>query len=73
MKPANSVLEKARAELDRLERKSEELFKAYRSAYYRRISGELKTDKLLDAAREDMEAVVIKAGNVYIKLQREAE
>jgi hypothetical protein len=73
LKPEKPALEKARAEIDRLERKSEELFKAYRSAYYRRVSGELKTDRALDAAREDMEAAVIKAGNVYMKLRGETK
>jgi hypothetical protein len=71
MKPAESALEKARAELGRLEEKSEAAFKAYRSAYYRRVSGDLKTSRALDAAREDMEAAVIEAGNAYIRLQGE--
>jgi hypothetical protein len=63
-----SALEQARAELDRIEKESERLFKGYRLAYYRRITGELKTDRVLNAAREDMEAAVIEAGNAYLKL-----
>jgi hypothetical protein len=52
-------------ELARLEKKSERLFKAWRNAYYRRVTGELKTNRMLDAARDDMEAAVIEAGNAY--------
>jgi hypothetical protein len=73
MKAAESALEKARAELDSLERKSEELFKAYRSVYYRCLRGELKTFRALRAASDDMEAAVIKAGNAYIKLREETK
>jgi hypothetical protein len=40
---------------------------------YRQISGELKTNRELGAAREDMEVAVIMAGNAYIKLQEEHE
>jgi hypothetical protein len=54
MKPAESALEKAKTELGRLEEKSEAAFKAYRSAYYHRVSGGIKTSRALDAAREDM-------------------
>jgi hypothetical protein len=43
-------------------------FKAWRRAYYRTVSGELKTNRALDAARE---AAVIKAGNAYIKLRQQ--
>jgi hypothetical protein len=54
------------AKLALLEKKSENLFKAWRTAYYRRlIGGELKTDCAVDSAREDMEAAVIAAGNAY--------
>jgi hypothetical protein len=56
-----------------MERKSEALFRAWRIVYYHRISGDLKTNRALDAAREDMEATVIKAGNAYISLQEENE
>jgi hypothetical protein len=52
-------------ELARLEKKSERLFKAWRNACYRRLTGELKTNRTLDAARDDMEAAVIRAGNAY--------
>jgi hypothetical protein len=73
VKHAESALEKARAELDYFEEESEALFRAWCTAYYRRVSGELKTNRALDAAREDMEAAVIKAGNAYIRLQEENE
>jgi hypothetical protein len=71
MKPAKTALEKAKAELDRLEGKSDELFKVYRSTYYRRVRGELKTDRALDVAHEDMEAAVVEAGNAYKALRQQ--
>jgi hypothetical protein len=52
-------------ELARLEKKSERLFKAWRNTYYRRVTGELKTNRMLDAAQDAMEAAIIKAGNAY--------
>jgi hypothetical protein len=73
MKPAKPALEKARAELDLLEAKSEAAFKAWRTAYYRTVSGELKTHRVFNAAFEDMETTVIQAGNAYIKLREETE
>jgi hypothetical protein len=51
--------------LTRLERKSENLFKAWRTAYCRRVAGELKTDRAVDSARVNMEAAVIEVGNAY--------
>jgi hypothetical protein len=59
------------AALARLERKSENLFKAWRTAYCRRAAGELKTDRAVDSAREDMEAAVIETGNAYRALYRQ--
>jgi hypothetical protein len=56
------------AALARLERKSENLFRAWRKAYCRRVVGELKTNRAVDSAREDMEAAVIETGNAYKKL-----
>jgi hypothetical protein len=61
------------AKLVRLEKKSENLFRAWRTVYYRRLTGELKTDRAVDTARENMEAAVIEAGNVYIKFREETE
>jgi hypothetical protein len=57
--------ESPEAALARLEVESEAAFKAYRTAYYRRLMGELKTNRALDAAREDMETAIIRAGNAY--------
>jgi hypothetical protein len=57
--------------LGRLERKSENLFKAWRTAYCRRVAGELKTDRAVDTARENMEAAVIEAGNAYKVLHQQ--
>jgi hypothetical protein len=54
-----------------LEKKSETLFKAYRTAFYSRLTGELKTDRAVDAAREDMEAALIAAGNAYRALHQQ--
>jgi hypothetical protein len=71
MKPAKSALEKARAELGRLEEKSEAAFRAWRTAYYRTVSGELKTNRALDAAHDDMETALIRAGIAHMKLRRE--
>jgi hypothetical protein len=51
-----------------LEKKSEAIFRAWRTAYYRTVAGELKTNRTLDTAREDMEAAVIAAGNAYREL-----
>jgi uncharacterized FlgJ-related protein len=53
----------------RLEKESDVLFRAWRTAYYRTVSGELKTTKTLDSARENMEAAVIAAGNAYRELR----
>jgi hypothetical protein len=62
-----------RAELNRIEEKSEARFRAWRTAYYRWITGELKTDRVLNVAHEDMEAAVIEAGNAYINLRKGTE
>ncbi|MDR0656337.1 MAG: hypothetical protein LBG22_08495 [Treponema sp.] len=60
-------------EFDRLEKKSERLFKAWRTAYYRLLTGELKTDRRITAAHEDMESAVIAAANAYKALVKTAE
>jgi hypothetical protein len=57
------------AALARMEKKSERLFKAYRTAYYRKLTGELKTDRAVLTARENMEAAIIEAGNAYKALK----
>jgi hypothetical protein len=71
MKPTKPVLETARAELDRLEAKSEAAFKAWRTAYYQTAVGELKTHRAYNATHEDMEFAVIRAGNAYRALRRQ--
>jgi hypothetical protein len=70
MKPAAPAREGPGAALARAEAESEALFKQYRAAYYRRIAGDLKTDRALDAARESMEAAVIRAGNAYVQAEK---
>jgi hypothetical protein len=57
--------------LVRLEKESEALFRAWRTAYYRTVTGEAKTTQALDAAQEDMEAAVIAAGNAYRDLKND--
>jgi hypothetical protein len=47
-----------------LEAESEALFRKYRRVYYRTLTGELKTERSLSDAREDMEAAVIRAGTL---------
>jgi hypothetical protein len=59
------------AAFSRLERKSENLFRTWRTACYRRFAGELKTDRAVDTARKNMEAAVIEAGNAYKALPAE--
>jgi hypothetical protein len=56
-------------ELARPKAESEAAFRRYRATLYRRLTGELKTDRTLDAAREDMEAALIAAANAYRKLR----
>jgi hypothetical protein len=62
MQPVKPAFEKDGAEIDRMKEKSEATFRAWRTAYYRRITGELKTDRTLNAAREAMEAAGIRRG-----------
>jgi hypothetical protein len=62
-----------RKELDRLEIKSERLFRVWRAAFCRRLAGELKTDRAVNNARENMEAAVIAAGNAYKALREAAD
>jgi hypothetical protein len=62
--------ESPRAKLARLEAESEVLFKAWRTAFYRTLIGELRTNRVMDNAQEEMEAAVIRAGNAYKALRR---
>jgi hypothetical protein len=71
MNSTKSALEKARAELDLLEAQSEAAFKAWRTAYYRTAVGELTTYRALNAAMENMEFAVIRAGNAYRALRQQ--
>jgi hypothetical protein len=53
--------EKAKAEKARLDKKMENLLKGYIDARVRRLTGELKTDRNIDAARTDLERTIEEA------------